>query len=156
MVQLQLTERWGWGHSDVYRALKRMHQYFVRSHRLAHAKGLQHVSREFLDGHASGLTGKDIHEYERMIQGRCTPPQQRELRERSVPRAHPRRPKLGAVPYASKTPELCGWAGDGRVPDGTAAGQHVPEPAQDVTDGEEQPRPRSRTGPQEQQQLQRH
>ena len=65
--------------------------------------------------------------------------QQRELRERSVPRVHPRRPKLGAVPYASKTPELCGWAGDGRVPDGTAAGQHVPEPAQDVTEGEEQP-----------------
>ena len=84
MAQWQLNDRWGWGHSDVYRAIKRMHQYFVRSHRLAHAKGLRHVSRKFLDGNASGLTGDDIREYERMIQGRCTPPQQRELRDWTV------------------------------------------------------------------------
>ena len=84
MAQSQLTKRWGWGESDVYRALKRMHQYFVRSLDLAHAKGLQHVSRKFLDGSVSGLTDKDVCEYERMIQGRCTVPQQRDLRHWTV------------------------------------------------------------------------
>ena len=67
MAQSQLMKRWGWGESDVYRAIKRMHQYFARSLALAHAKGLQHVSRKFLDGTVSGLTAKDVREYERMI-----------------------------------------------------------------------------------------
>ncbi len=84
MAQRQLNDRWGWGHSDVYRAIKRMHQYFVRSHRLAHVKGLRHVSRKFLDGKLSGLTGEDIREYERIIEGRCTVPQHRELRDWTV------------------------------------------------------------------------